>query len=351
MKCKNCGKEDLTINNRKKYCSEECKKIYKENHPKIYNYTCSYCGKSFQSKNKRKTDKAYCSSNCCVKHKIEINKIKNQAICEKCGITFTKQRKEQRFCSVDCVNQWQKTRTGINSSHFNFSISLEERKIICKNCNKIFYVIPSEINKRKFCSKKCCHDWCMKNIFSTDNFKNIAKERILLMIKNNKFPKVNSIPQQKIVELLKNNNIEFEIEKIFGEFAVDIWLKQYNLCIEVMGDFWHCNPNKFSIIKYLNQKNRIGRDKAKNTYIAKNLSIPILYLWEEDIQKDLKKCEELIKLFINKKGNLDNYESFNYSLKLNQLKLNNKIIKPYREYSIKKLSNIIKLINVHTNND
>ena len=191
----------------------------------------------------------------------------------------------------------------------------------------------------------------MKNIFFNDEFRKAASDRALFMLENGLLPKVESTPQKIIVTLLKEMKIKFIIEKIFGKFSIDIWLQDYNLCIEIMGDFWHSNPNKFSIIKYFSQKDRIKRDKAKNTYITKNLYIPILYLWEEDIYNDLQKCKELIKLFISSNGLLENYESFNYLLEKDRLKLQNEIIKSYREYSIEELRKIINLKNMHTNND
>ena len=153
MKCKNCDKESPDINNRKKYCSEKCKKEYQKNHPKIYNYTCRFCGNEFESKNKRRGKFNYCSFECSTKHKKEIKSLENKMVCEWCGEDFIRKRAEQRFCSVNCVNKWQQTRIGEKSSNFNFGISWEDRKIICKNCEKEFYVIPSEINKRKFVVK------------------------------------------------------------------------------------------------------------------------------------------------------------------------------------------------------
>ena len=53
-----------------------------------------------------------------------------------------------------------------------------------------------------------------------------------------------------------------------------------------------------------------------------------MYLWEYDIVHNTKLCEELIKLYIDNNGVLDDYNSFNYSY-IDQLKLNTDIIYPY----------------------
>ena len=47
----------------------------------------------------------------------------------------------------------------------------------------------------------------------------------------------------------------------------------------------------------------------------------MLYLWENDILKNLDLCYALIELYIKNDGNLINYHSFNYSLYNNNLVL------------------------------
>jgi hypothetical protein len=97
-----------------------------------------------------------------------------------------------------------------------------------------------------------------------------------------------------------------------------------------MGDFWHCDIRKYKNINYINQYNAIIRDKSKNTYI-KNQNMNVLYLWENDINKNLDLCSELIKLYINNEGNLNNYHSFNYNITNNNINLSKKLIIPYMQ--------------------
>ena len=109
-----------------------------------------------------------------------------------------------------------------------------------------------------------------------------------------------------------------------------------------MGDYWHGSP-----IKYKNklndvQRNRIGKDKAKHSYIKSNYGIEILYLWEDDIYNRLDLCRALIQLYISKKGLLKNYNSFNYYLSEDgNIILNSNIIKPYFEITEPIISNVI----------
>jgi len=68
-----------------------------------------------------------------------------------------------------------------------------------------------------------------------------------------------------------------------------------------------------------------------------------LYLWEEDILNNIDLCEKLILLYINKKGLLDNYHSFNYYLDNEDLFLKKFLIKPYMDWSSKNLNKIINI--------
>lgn len=133
--------------------------------------------------------------------------------------------------------------------------------------------------------------------------------------------------------MLDNMGIKYINEYNVEYYAVDNYLVDYNLFIEVMGDYWHCSPIRYPIIKYQQQREAIRRDKAKHTYITETYNIPILYLWESDINKNPKLCESLIQKFINENGRLQNYNSFNYHLDNDKITLNDNIVLSYSELS------------------
>ena len=114
-----------------------------------------------------------------------------------------------------------------------------------------------------------------------------AKQRI---IKNSRSSeRFNTKIQQKVNLLLEEKNIKYEREKIFGYYAVDNYLSDYNLIIEVMGDYWHTNPQKYNKNGYaINecQLRGIKKDKQKSSYIYNKEGIKILYLWETQILKN-----------------------------------------------------------------
>ena len=122
-------------------------------------------------------------------------------------------------------------------------------------------------------------------------------------------------PQIAIDNLLDSMGISYEPEYDCKYYLVDHYLNKYNLMIEVQGDFWHCSP----LLKSNNSKTQgisknLTKDKRKHTYIKNNYNIEILYLWESDINENIKLCEKLIQAYIENKGVLDNYHSFNYYL-------------------------------------
>ena len=119
--------------------------------------------------------------------------------------------------------------------------------------------------------------------------------------------------------------------------SIDIFLIEYNLMIEIMGDYWHATPLKYNINNLTKQqKKSIKQDKSKHTYVKKYENIEILYLWETDINKNIDLCWSLIDKYINNNGVLDNYHSFNYHLEdNNDLKLNDTLITPIQEIETK----------------
>jgi len=138
-------------------------------------------------------------------------------------------------------------------------------------------------------------------------------------------------PQIIINNILNKNNINYINEKTFGYYSVDNYLQDYNLIIEVMGDYFHANPLIYPNYSSLNeiQIKDIVRDKRKHTYILKYFNIEILYIWENDIKTNTDLCESIIIEYINKNGKLDDYNSFNFSLCNQKLKINSNIINPY----------------------
>lgn len=203
----------------------------------------------------------------------------------------------------------------------------------CDYCGKEYYIKKYKLDtfKHKFCSNDCRQKW-YSEVFSQDKeWREISKERAVKILENRQVD-TNTKPQQIINDVLDYMDINYVNEQGFKYYAVDNYLSDYNLIIEVMGDFWHCHPLKYTKENMKDiQKKRIPKDKAKHIYFKNNYSIEILYLWENDIYNNLDTCIALINKYINNNGILENYHSFNYHLDDDCLILNDNIVIPYQD--------------------
>lgn len=236
-------------------------------------------------------------------------------------------KSSKRFCSVECQKKWQSLQTGILNPR---STRIE---IECECCGNKFYekLYKTKNGQHNFCSIECRRNW-YSNVFSqNDNWKEESRKRAVKILENKEID-TNTKPQQIINGLLDNMNIPYTNEKGFEYYAVDNYLNECNLIIEVMGDFWHCHPQKYNDNNIRDiQKKRIPKDKAKHTYLKNKYNIEVLYLWEDDIYNNLSVCEHLVNKYISNNGILENYHSFNYHIENEELIMNDKIIIPYQD--------------------
>lgn len=281
--------------------------------------------------------------------------------CEKCGkdveIPPSVYLKNQNiYCSNECYwrDKPNKIPKGQNSPFYN------RVDTYCSNCHKQISVIPSNYNTTNsygdyfnFCSHECYWEFRSKyytgdksaamHVVWTDEMR--EKQKLIMIQNGRKVSRLNSNIQLIINELLDKLNIDYKREYIIKYYAVDNYLIQKNLIIEVMGDYWHGNPNKYNKNHYfLNhiQTKTILKDKQKHTYIKDHSNIEILYLWESDILNNIALCEKLISEYIKKDGKLGNYHSFNYVLENATLKLKHDLVTPYQDVPSDKYKDIVK---------
>lgn len=348
--CDGCGEEmrikkslyqELLDGKRKSItCSYECMgKVKRTGHDII----CDNCGKPFyrrqyhidrQANNQQNN---FCSVECEMEYKYK--ETHETRRCEICGIEFECYKKStQRFCSPECNSEWQKTLTGENNSKFN------RKEIECDYCHDKFYEKAYKLQKynHHFCSVECRQRWYSEIWSQREELKERSRKTMLRELESGEISKTNSFPQQLIDNALKDLNINFEREKNMKYYCIDNYLTDYNLAIEVMGDYWHSNPIRFNSKLTRAQYNRISKDKAKHTYMKNYYNIEILYLWESDIIKNIDLCKNLILKYIKENGILDNYNSFNYIIDNNELKLSSNIIIPYQDMNISEYKHLYK---------
>lgn len=120
-------------------------------------------------------------------------------------------------------------------------------------------------------------------------------QTIKRLIKNNHRNKKTKL-EINFETLLVDLNINFEYQYVVELGIFDFYLNNFNILIEVDGDFHHCNPKtKHWPAKFPIQINTINNDIRKNN-IAKNNNIKILRFWEKDINENIEWVkEQLIK--------------------------------------------------------
>lgn len=260
------------------------------------------------------------------------------------------------YCSQECY--WSHKPMTVKRGKDNHQYIRIKTKCTC--CNKEIEVTPYDYNVKNsygdnhnFCSKECYWKYRSKyyigNKSSAYNI-TFTKERLEKMrqtiIKNSRSSKrFDSKIQLIINKLLDKHHICYEREYIIKYYAIDNYLIDSGLMIEVMGDYWHTSPRKYNKDKYMineMQQKGLQHDKQKYTYIKKHNHIEILYLWEYDIEHNLDMCEALILKYVNSNGHLDNYHSFNWNYENNTLSLNKDLIIPYQDMKTDEYRHLIK---------
>lgn len=96
-----------------------------------------------------------------------------------------------------------------------------------------------------------------------------------------------------ILDLLDIKYKQFFYAKDIKAFY-DFYLPEYNVIIEVDGDFWHCNPDsKHNMPKYETQKRNLIKDSIKSQWAIDN-GYKLLRFWENDINNNIKQVKQIL---------------------------------------------------------
>jgi len=164
------------------------------------------------------------------------------------------------------------------------------------------------IDKYGFINLFNSHDWQIKN---AENYKvngkmesKVEQEIILELTKEIKFKSPiysNETNKQFIVKINKSGKCYY---------SVDFYDKFSNIVIEIYGDFWHCNPNKFKK-DYFHKYKKITaeqiweNDKIRMNNIINKLGCDFIVIWEGDWKKNKNNIINYIKELIkNKDANI-----------------------------------------------
>lgn len=123
-----------------------------------------------------------------------------------------------------------------------------------------------------------------------DNSKNIllrSDVRLKAIIGINKYlssdksTKKDTAPERKFKAILNKLGFAYIQQYIVGYYTVDFYLLDYDLYVEIDGDYWHGHPVKFTVLNDMQKRNK-HRDSSKNTYM-KNRNKLMIRFWENDL--------------------------------------------------------------------
>ena len=119
--------------------------------------------------------------------------------------------------------------------------------------------------------------------------------------------------EKKIEVLLRNIGLKFEAEswltvgKKSRRYDFFINDKNVQFYLEVQGSMWHAKDYRDGKIPYIKlkkiQKSNVRNDILKKK-MAQEVNIPLLELWEDQINKDIGYCKEVVLAECKKQGHI-----------------------------------------------
>jgi DNA mismatch endonuclease (patch repair protein) len=109
----------------------------------------------------------------------------------------------------------------------------------------------------------------------------------------------NTGPELLVMNELKRRKVYFAryVDKITGK--PDIVFRRKKVVVFIDSDFWHCNPQKFTMpatnVEYWEKK--FKRNRERDVYVTENLQKQgwhVLRFWESSIKKDTKQVVDAI---------------------------------------------------------
>jgi len=152
-------------------------------------------------------------------------------------------------------------------------------------CGKSFLRKPSHVDRHE---KNFCSRACLDIYLKTDEAKCFNRNRMLETLST--YPRKTK-PEKLVRNCLKKSKIPFEEQKVINNrFCVDFFInddRSKGIVIEVLGDYFHCNPALYEKPINKMQKQNLANDKRRYKYLTKCGYI-VFGIWESDILKNTK---------------------------------------------------------------
>lgn len=215
------------------------------------------------------------------------NKLKGTSLCKPCSLKLQVGEGNPFYGKThkkETIDEISKSRTG-------------------KHCGDANHMKKNEY--RELSRNRMKSNWS-KNILTKEKMSEQLKEtRRLGKIKSG----ITSKKEKEIGVFLKSLGLNYIPSYRVDSKICDIYIPSLNLIIEYFGDYWHCNPNKYSE-DYFNQKKNMSAkeiwfyDKMKIDLII-NYGYNLEVIWETELKSNnnkiitiLNKYDTNNKLFI-----------------------------------------------------
>lgn len=108
-----------------------------------------------------------------------------------------------------------------------------------------------------------------------------------------------TLPELQFKEILNELKIDYEVQKILGNKIFDFYIPKANLIIEVDGNYWHGDKEKFPNLNGMQKKNM--RNDAFKDSLATGLGFSIERVWESDLKENYEEVKKRFKKLITEK--------------------------------------------------
>jgi very-short-patch-repair endonuclease len=296
MKCGFCNR-DLTERQQQRkstFCSRSCGNKYRYRNVKK-EFVCQRCGKNYIKKGTGKSGKKYCSHKCGQQHNL--------------GKKFSKEHREKIAKAQEGLRVEGDFDCDRCSRRFKSNTSLRAHKAHCGH-QKILYRCYNCDKKYKGLAGLQRHQiWCIGNdgneklrekireATRVANFRRLKDENLSIICKGTR-------PEVELEKELLNNKIDFikQFDGVEGVRHCYDFLIGDKIIVEVDGDYWHGNKDKFELS---NRQKRQYHIDVRYTVQAQQGGFIILRYWESDILKDVTSIvEDIIGVTIGKDAKL-----------------------------------------------
>lgn len=115
---------------------------------------------------------------------------------------------------------------------------------------------------------------------------------------------IRSKAEDELIKILKENGIEVNPNHKIETKTFDLFIPTFNLLIEYNGDYWHCNPEKYSATFVNKKKNMTAQElwnyDAKKICLGKEHGYYCEVIWESDYKKNKNIILEIIEKYAKK---------------------------------------------------